>query len=104
LAREHALELRLADARHERGHALRPFGDRRLVPLRFAEVEENARVVDVTLELLEGLDSPLDRGAATRVSLCLLRVVPEAGGKRGVREGLEFGPQSRDVKETPLAP
>jgi hypothetical protein len=83
---------------------LRAILDGAFVVLGLAEVEEHAGVVHVALELLETLEAALDGRAAARVRLRLLGVVPKPGGERGVREGLELRLQSRDVKETPLAP
>jgi hypothetical protein len=102
--REHALELRLADARLERGGLRGRLGDGGLVVLRGAEIEQDDGVVEVARELLDGGDVLLDRRAPARDDLGLLLIVPEGGGERQLLEPVDLCLELRQVKDAPLAP
>jgi hypothetical protein len=102
--REHAGELRCAHTGHERREESLGLGDRRVVFLGGAEVEEDFGVVDVAPELLEGLDGLLGDRTPACEGLGLLRVVPEPRGERLFSEALDFLLQLREVKGAPLAP
>jgi hypothetical protein len=101
---EHPLQLRLADARLERGGLRGRLGDRRLVVLRCAEIQEDDGVLEVASELLDAGDVLLDRRAPSRDDLGLLLVVPEAGGERQLLEPVDLCLELRQVKDAPLAP
>jgi len=103
-SREHPLELRLADARLERGGLGGRLGDGGLVVLRRAEVEQDDRVVEVARELLDASDVLLDRRAPAGDDLRLLLVVPDAGGERQLLEPVDLCLELRQVKDAPLAP
>jgi hypothetical protein len=78
---EHALELRAADARLERrqlGGGLRLCA---LVVLGRSELEQDARVVDVACELLDGPDLQLEARTTPVDGLRLFLVVPEPGSE-----------------------
>jgi hypothetical protein len=101
---EHPLELRLADARLERGGLRRRLRDGGLVVLRRAEIEQDDGVVEVARELLDAGDVLLDRRPPSGDDLRLLLVVPEAGGERQLLEPVDLCLELRQVKDAPLAP
>jgi hypothetical protein len=103
-AGEHALELRLADSRLERGGLRGRLGDGGLVVLGGAEVEEDDGVVEVAGELLDAGDVLLDRRAPARDPLRLFLIVPEPGGERQLLEPVDLRLELRQVKDAPLAP
>jgi hypothetical protein len=103
LAGEHARELGGAQALLELREAAADLVDDGVVLLGGAELEELLRVVDVPRELLDELDGLLDRRPLAVDGLRLLRVVPEAGGERGLVQAIDLVAKLRDVKDAPLA-
>jgi hypothetical protein len=103
-AREHPLELGLADARLEGRGLRRRFGDGGLVVLRRAEIEQDDGVLEVARELLDARDVLLDGRAPPRDDLRLLLVVPEPRGERQLLEPASLCLELRQVKDAPLAP
>jgi hypothetical protein len=103
-ARQHPRQLGGAHPVRQGGEERLGFGDRGVVLLRGAELEEDLGVVDVAPELLERLDGLLEGRSTARQRLRLLGVVPEAGGERLFAEALDLFFQLREVKGAPLAP
>jgi hypothetical protein len=101
---EHARQLGIANTRFEGGDLRRRLGDRGLVVLRRAELEQDDGVVQVPRQLLDRPDVLLDRRPLAGDRLRLLLVVPEAGGERLLLEPVDLGLQLRQVKDAPLAP
>jgi hypothetical protein len=103
-AGEHAPELGRADARLE-GRRLRGgLGDRRLVVLGGAEVQQDDRVVQVPRQLLDARELLLEAGALAVDDLRRLLILPEAGRERLLLELVYLRFELRKVKDAPLAP
>ena len=103
LAGEHPPELRRAQALLEVRELRGDLFDDRVVFLRYAELEELLRVVDVARQLLRRLDLLLDARPLPRDLLGLLRIIPEPRSQRFLVEALDLLLQLRDVKDAPLA-
>jgi hypothetical protein len=103
-AREHALELGLAEPLVDHRRLLGSVGDDGLVPLGDAEFEVLLEVGELFAELLRELELRLGLRAFAQGLLGGLVVVPEAGDERGLVQIFEQASQSRDVKDAPLAP
>jgi hypothetical protein len=103
-AREHARQLGGAEPVLQPRKRALGLGDDPGVVLRGAELEEDARVVDVPDELLDALDLLLEPGALARDGLRLVRVVPETGGQRLLLQSVDLGLEPGKVKDAPLAP
>jgi hypothetical protein len=100
---QHTPELHAARAPLEIGKKRGSFGDRRLVVRLDTELEENLRVLDVLLELLERVERRLEARAFARELLRFLVIVPKTGDERLLAELVDFSLQSGDVKDAPLA-
>jgi hypothetical protein len=102
-AAEHAPELHAARAPHEIRSERGRLRDRRLVVRLGAELEENLRVLEIFLELLERRDGGFETRALARELLRFLVIVPKTGDERLLAELIYFSLQPRDVKDAPLA-
>jgi hypothetical protein len=103
-AREHSPQFGVAHPCIERGKLRGCLRDGRLVVLGGAELEEDARVLDVADQLFDGADQLLERRALPVDRLRLLLVVPEPGRERLPFEALDLRLQLGKVKDAPLAP
>jgi hypothetical protein len=103
-AGQHALQLRLAQARVDRLGLVGRVGDDGLVVLGGAELEVLLGVADVLLELLCELEALGDRLLLLEDLLRGFVVVPEAGAQGRLVQIFELTLEPRDVKDAPLAP
>jgi hypothetical protein len=103
-ARQHAPELRAADALLERRKMRLGFVDGRFVVLGGAELEEHGGVVEIARELFDRVDLLLDARTLARDRLGFLRIVPKARCERLLFELRDLRSQLRKVKDAPLAP
>jgi len=103
-AREHAGQLGRAHARLEGRDLPLHLGQRRLVVLGRAQLEQDAGVVEVARQLLDARDLRLEGRALAGDDLRLLLVVPEPRGQGLLLELVYLALESRQVKDAPLAP
>jgi hypothetical protein len=103
-AREHARQLGRAHARLEARDLPIDLGQRGLVVLGRAQLEQDPRVVEVARQLLDARDLRLEGGALAGDDLRLLLVVPEPRGQGLLLELVYLALEPGEVKDAPLAP
>jgi hypothetical protein len=102
--RQHARELRLADARFERIDLRNGVALRRLVVLGHTELEVLARFAEILVELVDQIDFALDLRTLAQDLLRRGLIAPEIGDARPIVQLTQPSLEARDVKDAPLAP
>jgi hypothetical protein len=103
-ARQHPIELRLADPRLDRVYLRNGVALRRLVVLGNAELEVVGRIGQILFDLRDEIDRALDLRTLAQDLLRRGLVVPKIRDARPVVQLGKPPLECRDVKDAPLAP